>query len=337
MAGWALCVPAQEPASAPRPAAPFLTLLLPLDAPDFAAPANAVAQGCRASLQVAGNPLGVQIARTDAAPATIVAAYQSAIERGAAVVVGPMTRDAVTALTRNLPAAAPTLTLNAPDGDGALPSGFYSFGLSAEQEARLIARAAHAAGRRHAGIVQARTALARRMAQAFAAQWLSLGGTLPDVQDFAQDASLKTLRQRLAAAKADVIFLAGDAADARLAAPYLPRNLPTYAASVVHTGTASVLNNADLEGVRLFEMPWLVQPDHPAVMVYPRAESIADDLQRFYALGIDACRLATLLARHHEPIELDGVTGHVRMGAGGMLEREPVAAVFRGGAPVPEP
>lgn len=307
-------------------------MLLPLEAPDFAAPANAVAQGCRISLELAGNPLALQIVRTDAVPDGIVSAYHAAVERGAAVVVGPMTRDGVTALTRNDRAAAPTLTLNAPDGEGTLPSGFYSFGLSAENEARLIARAAFTSGRRHSGVVQARSALARRMGQAFASEWLALGGTLPVALDFGQDATLGALRQRLAGA--DVIFLAGDAADARIAAPYLPRHAPIYTASVVHTTRADPLGNADLDGIRLFEMPWLVQPDHPAVMAYPRSDAIAGELQRFYALGIDACRLALLLARHQEAIELDGVTGNIRMGAGGMIEREPVAAVFRGGTAV---
>jgi outer membrane PBP1 activator LpoA protein len=122
-----------------------------------------------------------------------------------------------------------------------------------------------------------------------------------------------------------------------MAAPYLPRQVPTYAASVVHTLRPDPASDIDMEGIHVFEMPWLVQPDHPAVMVYPRPDDITGDLQRFYALGIDACRLAPLLARHQEAFEVDGVTGHIRGGPAGMIEREPVPAVFRGGAPVAEP
>jgi uncharacterized protein len=329
----ALCGAAEGTASGPR--SPLLTLLLPLDAPEFAAAAAAVAEGCRASLDIAGNPLSLQLARTDATGPTIVNAYNSAIERGAAVVVGPMTRDGVTAIIRNVRASAPTLTLNMPEGETIMPSGFYVFGLSADQEARLIARKAFASGRRSPGVAYPRTALGRRMAQAFTNEWISLGGALPESQDFGQDATLRSLRQRLA--RVDVLFLAGEASDARMAAPYLPRNVITYAASVVHTGRPNALTDVDLDGIRIFEMPWLVQADHPAVMVYPRPEAITGDLQRFYALGIDACRIAPLLARHQERIEIDGVTGYIHMGPGGLLEREPVSAVFRGGAPVVEP
>jgi outer membrane PBP1 activator LpoA protein len=174
------------------------------------------------------------------------------------------------------------------------------------------------------------------MSQAFADEWLALGGSIPDVQDVSREANLPALRQRLAESKADLVFLSADAADARLAGPYLPRHVPIYVASLVHTGVADPLANADLEGMRLFEMPWLVQPDHPAVMVHPRQESLAGEWQRFYALGIDACRLAPLLAAHREAFDLDGVTGRIRMRPGGRVEREPVAAVFRAGSAVPD-
>ena len=338
MTGWAaLCGAAGDTASEPaRGIAPLLSLILPLESPDFAAPASAVAAGCRSALQVDGNPLSVELSRTDAAPANVIAAYRAAIERGAAVIVGPMTRDSVTALAHQVKPSAPTLALNIPEGDAVLPPGFFSFGLSAEAEARLIARSAAEAGLRSAVVVQARSALARRMSQAFADEWFALGGSIPDVQDFSREANLSTLRQRLAASKAELIFLSGDAADARLVAPYLARHIPIYAVSLVHTGRPDPLASADLEGIRLFEMPWLVQPDHPAVMVYPRPESLADELQRFYALGIDACRLAPLLAAHREALELDGVTGRIRMRAGGRIEREPVASVFRDGSAVPD-
>ena len=80
-------------------------------------------------------------------------------------------------------------------------------------------------------------------------------------------------------------------------------------------------------------MPWLIEPDHPAVMSYPRFDSIAPELQRFYALGVDAFRLASELVRNRTGITLDGVTGKLAL-LRGTVEREAVAAQFRDGAAV---
>lgn len=338
LTGWpALCVAANDTASTePEISGPFLALILPVDSADFAGPANAVAAGCRSALQAVDALLPMQLGRTDAVTANVVSAYLRAIERGAAVIVGPMTRDAVTALTRQPAPSVPTLALNVPEANATLPERFYSFGLSVEAEARLIARKGAGARFKRAVVVQARSALSRRISQAFANEWLSSGGSIVGIEDLAHDMHLPSLRQRLLQSRADLVFLSADAADARFVRPYLPRQLPVYATSLVHNGRADVLANADLEGIRLFEMPWLVQRDHPAVMVYPRPESLEDEFQRFYALGIDACRVALLLASRQEPIDLDGVTGHIRLRPEGLVEREPVAAVFRGGAVVQE-
>jgi outer membrane PBP1 activator LpoA protein len=82
-------------------------------------------------------------------------------------------------------------------------------------------------------------------------------------------------------------------------------------------------------------MPWLLQPDHPAVAIYPRAPSSGGDLERFYALGIDAFRIAATLVDGRGNPEIDGVTGRIRVSPGGSVIREPVAATFRNGVAVP--
>jgi uncharacterized protein len=334
-----LCVAANDTASAEpgKRGRPFLALILPVDSADFGGPAKAVAAGCRAALETADAPrLPMQLGRTDGDTANVISAYLRAIERGAAVVVGPMTRDAVTALARQAAPSVPTVALNVPESNAALPPRFYSFGLSAEAEARLAARRGAATGLKHAVIVQARSALARRVSQAFAEEWLASGGSIAGLEEVNHDTHLPALRQQLVRSRTELVFLSAEAADARFIRPYLPRHLPVYATSLVHTGRADPVADADLEGIRLFEMPWLVQRDHPAVMVYARPEGLEDGFQRFYALGIDACRVALLLAGGQESIDLDGVTGHIRLRPGGRLEREPLAVVFRGGEVVRE-
>jgi outer membrane PBP1 activator LpoA protein len=233
------------------------------------------------------------------------------------------------------PGAAPpaTLALNAPEDAPRLPPRFYAFGLAIEQEARTIARAAWVEGSRTAIVVQGRGALDRRASQAFADEWFAYNGRIVDIRDFDTSTDLESLRARLAKSPADLVFLSAGARDARRVRPYLGSQLNVFATSQVNDGRQDPGANVDLTGVRFVDMPWLLQPDHPAVMVYPREESLGTDLQRFYALGIDACRLAELIIAGRTRIDLDGVTGHLglnlRDSAGGTVTREPPLASFR--------
>ena len=51
--------------------------------------------GCQAALAFAENRQSLQVARTDAQPESILAEYQAAVQRGAAVIVGPLDRKSV--------------------------------------------------------------------------------------------------------------------------------------------------------------------------------------------------------------------------------------------------
>src|SRR3990172_11704819 len=80
----------------PVPPRPFIALLLPLDAPDFSAPAEAVLAGCKAALAVAEDNPSLKVVRTDASRSHIMAGYEAAVTRVAAVIVGAMKRRRVT-------------------------------------------------------------------------------------------------------------------------------------------------------------------------------------------------------------------------------------------------
>jgi len=327
----ALCATVDDPASQPPGGRPFIGLLLPLNSAEFATAAEAVREGCQAALALAENRQPLQIVRTDAKPESILAEYQATVERGAAVMVGPLTRSGVTVLAAAGRVSVPTLALNVADGDVALPPRLYTFGLPAEPEARMTARIAYTRGLRDAAVVMASSVLAKRVSRAFAEEWFSLGGRISDVRELGPRADLIELRQRLADSEAQLIFLAGDARQARAARPYLNNQIPVYATSQINDGTNNPLVNGDLNGIRFVDMPWLVQPDHPAVMVYERRQGLSADLQRLYALGIDSCRIANELLSGKRRISLDGVTGRVSYQGGNVIQREPVQAVFRDG------
>jgi hypothetical protein len=91
--------------------------------------------------------------------------------------------------------------------------------------------------------------------------------------------------------------------------------------------------------VRLLDLPWIVLPDHPAVMVYPRPLDTEQplDMDRLYALGIDAFRVARELAlRDGSPFGIDGVTGRLDVvaGPGGQLQLQRIEAADKFGREV---
>lgn len=317
---------------------PHIALLLPLKSASFGQPAEAVRQGAIAASGIqAPAVLPLQVYPTGDQVEDIVSAYQQALQAGAKIVIGPLTRNAVTALAKSGLVTVPTLALNYPEGDAVLPENLYLFGLTAEGEARQAARRAFNDGRRTALTITANTPLAKRVQQAFADAWRGLGGKLVAQANFSPERTqFPAVHDTVIKHRADIIFLAADANLARMIRPYLDANTPTYATSMVFGGNQEIGRNIDLNGVLFAEMPWLLVPDHPAVMVYPRAENFSIEQERLYALGIDAFRIATVMAQNPRLGEgnvLDGVTGQISL-ADHQFQREMAAAQFRQGTAV---
>ena len=317
----------------PVAAASEIVLLLPLKSADFQAAAEALRLGFMTARERDGGQISVTIRATDASGEQILLEYEAAIRAGARVVVGPLTRSGVAAIAASNRVSIPTLALNYPEAPVKMPDKLYGFGLSIELEARQVARQAWDEGIRQVLAITAASPLARRASQAFGERFHALGGRIVSTLEFTPVSDLMLLKQLVARSDADGIFLAADVEQARLVRPFLSNVLPTYATSLVYSGRNDALANLDLNGIRFVEMPWLVQPDHPAVMGYPRFDSLAPELQRFYALGIDAFRLASELARNRTRIDLDGVTGKLTLSpSSNQVEREALAVQFRDGA-----
>jgi hypothetical protein len=314
-----------------------IALLLPLKSASFGPAAEAVRRGAIAAsgLQTPA-VLPLQVYPTGDPVEDIVSVYQQALQAGAKIVIGPLTRNAVTALAKSDLVTVPTLALNYPEGEAVLPENLYLFGLTAEGEARQAARRAFNDGRRTALTVTAITPLAKRVQQAFADAWRGLGGKLVAQASFSPERTqFPAVHDTVIKHRADIIFLAADANLARMVRPYLDANTPTYATSMVFGGN-QIGRNVDLNGVLFADMPWLLVPDHPAVMVYPRAENFSIEQERLYALGIDAFRIASVMAQNPrlgEGSVLDGVTGQISL-SDHQFQREMAAAQFRDGTAV---
>ena len=314
------------------PPSPHIALLLPLKSPSFAKAADAVRLGflAAASKEVKGLPVRIYPCTDESTE--IVALYQQALTNGAVAVAGPLTRNGVTALAANPALTTPTLALNLIDSTR--EDQLYFFGLPAETEARQSAQRATTAGLLSATVVSTNTPLSKRLAQAFSDEWQRSGGILQAEIVYSGDPSpLKELSQE----PGNSVFLAAEIDKARLLRPYINSTIPVYATSQVFSGNNNTLTNFDLADVRFFDMPWMLQPDHPAVMIYPRAvPPLSPDLERLYALGIDSYRLLQIMYEHNPAnvLPLDGVTGKISR-RGHVFTREGILAIMRQGQGVP--
>jgi outer membrane PBP1 activator LpoA protein len=315
-----------------EPRARHIALILPLKSPSFAKAAETVRQGFLAAANKETNGLPVRVYPCANESTEVVALYRQALSNGAVAVAGPLTRPGVAALAAYSSLTTPTLALNMLDGTRT--DQLYFFGLPGETEARQSAQRATAAGILSATVVSTNTPLSKRLAQAFSDEWQRAGGILqPEIIYNGDPTPLKELSQD----PGNSVFLAAEIDKARLLRPYISSTIPVFATSQIFTGNANTLTNYDLADVRFVDMPWMLQPDHMAVMIYPHATpALSPDMERLYALGIDAYRLLQVLSEHDPAnvLPLDGVTGKISL-MGHVFQREGVLAIMRQGQGVP--
>jgi len=329
-----LCAMASTPAAAQSTVpgvaavdAPHIALLLPVDSSLFRRHAEALRDGFLIAAKAEGKQtLPVRVYAVGDDPKLAASTYQQATQTGARLVVGPLIRSAVTAIATG-EVNVPTLVLNAPEGKTPNRPNLHVLSLQIEVEARHAARQAHREGKRAAYVVAGDSPLLKRLQAAFIDEFTRLGGKL--VAEFAYNTSpaeLTRLKQAAELRVADMAYLALDTRQARTVRAYL-EPLAIYASSQIYTADGGAAAGIDLAGVTFFDMPWLLQRDHPAVMVYPRQDFRGDaDLDRLYALGIDAWRIGQALLARQADLTLDGVTGKLVPGRDRHFMREPVSA-----------
>lgn len=315
--------------------APHIALLLPVDSSTFRRHAEALRDGFLAASKIPDPPnLQIRIYPVGEDAKQAVISYKKATETGARLVIGPLVRGAAAALAAG-DIIVPTLLLNTPDG--ALPDkpNLFAISLQIETEAQHAAQLAYREGRRSAYTIVGESQLLRRSNRAFIEEFVKLGGK--HVAEFLHNASpaeLARLKQAVESRAADMVFLSLNARQARSVRATLDP-LALYASSQAYGGDLSPGAVIDLTGIRVFDMPWLLQRDHPAVMIYPRPAASGDvDLDRLYALGIDAWRIGQAMLARHTDISLDGVTGKLKLGRDRQFTRELVSV--RLGANLPD-
>jgi len=301
-----------------------VALILPLESPALAQPAEAVRAGFMAAHEQNRANITVNLVPTGDAAQASLDAYQRAAEQND-IVVGPLSRPAVSAIATSGAVSKTTIALNHPQVSTPLPRQMLVIGLSLEDEARQVADWAAAeqpAGR--ALVLTGRAVWQQRLAEAFSARWSELGRgrmtvELPIADGYVDGNALADLRRRLAGEPPQLIYAALDANALRQVRMALGTSVPTYGTATVNPGSNPATVPAEMAGVRILDLPWTVQPDQPALAGYPRWSSGGEalDMQRLYALGIDAYRVAVELSlRPSGAFELDGATGRLKIDMG---------------------
>jgi hypothetical protein len=304
-----------------------IALVLPLESKTFGRAADAVKAGFLAAAAAAQeNPLVLGHDDGD-----VVAAFAKAVESGARLLVGPLVRDDLKALAAASLDLPPTIALNQPDEGVVLPPAMYTLALAVESDARSLARRARADGAQTVTVIASDAPLHKRFASAFNAEWILAGGGAPSLLRFeSAPEALALLKRNLARAPTDAALLALDGASAAQVKPYLG-TIAVYAGSPVNDRPPLEMRR-DLDDVRFVDVPWLLDPEFAAFANYARAPLPNATLDRLYALGIDAFRVAQAFENGPPArLDFDGATGRVFLDAPRQFAREGRLARFRAG------
>jgi len=259
----------------------------------------------------------------------IVDLYYKAADDGAELIIGPLEKDNVIALSRlkNLP--VDLLSLNYHDQDAA-PSNLIQFGLSPEDEANQVAKLAHQQGLSRMGLLFPNSATGDRTAHAFAQAWEELGGVVVDQHAYGQDASeavsrllkvdayqARTQRNKNVSRKdIDAIFVVATAEQGRQIKPaidfYHGNHLPIFSTSMIYDAQPNRQRDNDLNRIQFVDIPWLLTPDDKfhsaAAQAWPKQHG---RYERIFALGVDAYQLSQRLTLMNTSSHnrMEGLTG----------------------------
>ena len=290
--------------------------------------------------------------------------YRQAQIDGIDFVVGPLEKPLVRQLNAQSQLPITTLALNYSDTTEPGPPQLFQFGLSAEDEAREVARRAWSDGMRRAVALVPSGEWGDRILAAFQQSWLAEGGTLiaaehveQPVELAQQIAGLFQLRDSEARAKRlksllgveiasqparrqdiDFIFLAATPQQAQQIKPTLAfqyaGDVPVYATSHLLSGAINQPQPADLNGILFCETPWLLGISAPlqqqVIAQWPQA---AGSMGRLFAMGSDAFLLTSRLNQLKilPDSSIQGLSGQLSLSPTQRVVRQLPWAEFRDG------
>jgi uncharacterized protein len=294
----------------------------------------------------------------DSAEMGATTAYRRAVADGAQFIVGPLTKDDVTAIAASGETSVLTLALNqVADESSAPPSLMFQFALDPEEEARQVAQRVAAEGRMRGLLLLPNNEWGQRVFRAFDTEMKTLGGTIaamrfydPTERDYSGPITQLLLidesRARARALSATIgtrlefeprrrsdaqfVFVGAQPVQGRSLRPalrfHLSEDLPVYATSDIFEPDAEA--NSDLEGVIFPDMPWVISPDAVSTQLRTALSKHwpvrARGRGRLYAFGFDAYRLVPLLraGKFGNAHAVPGMTGLLSIDSKSHVRRE---------------
>jgi outer membrane PBP1 activator LpoA protein len=249
--------------------------------------------------------------------------YRRAINDGAAIIIGPLTKTATDNLLRNTAITLPTFLLNTVNQPEKLPDNSYVMSLSIEEESKNMAETIHLHGYSEVIIVYADSKLSHRIGQAFAAQWRKVTHNLPiAVVMAAPYTDITELQKQMTAQQNAALFLAMTASEAAHIVPHLPLSShPLYGISQIAPDYGQPEQAAVLKGITYTDIPLFLAPDR--FTGYIHASPTSRDLERLYALGIDVYQQVTNYLQNKQlPLFYEGAAGCWLKTEGQELQRQ---------------
>ncbi|WP_129642245.1 penicillin-binding protein activator [Peristeroidobacter agariperforans] len=306
----------------------------------------------------------------DSAEMGATTAYRKAVADGAQFVVGPLTKEEVTAIATSGEVSVLTLTLNQTADNVSSPPLLFQYSLDPEEEARQVAQRVTADGRMRGLVLLPNNEWGQRVFRAFDTELKTLGGQIagltfydPSARDFSQPITdLLLIDESRARANslftalgtrmefeprrrgdAQFIFVGAQPVQGRSIRPglkfHLAGDLPIYATSDIFEPDTQA--NNDLEGVIFPDMPWVISPDAASTQLRSALTRHwpvrARGRGRLYAFGFDACRIVPLLkaGQTGSAHAIPGMTGLLSVDEQGHVKRELDWAKVSGGRALP--
>jgi uncharacterized protein len=349
-------------------AAPHLALMLPLSG-RTSAPAAQIRDGFMTAYYQLPAATRPRLRVYDTATTSIADTVADATANGAEFIVGPLTREEVTAAADLLTTRPPVLALNFLPGDRARPERFFQFALSPEDDARAVARYISASGRRRGVVLTPEGDWGTRVATAFDEELRAAGGYVlgqasygsgprndfaPSITQVLRTDGSSLRHQRIQATigqkleheprrRPDIQFIFAPASlpsTARLLRPqlrfHLAGDIPTYTLGDAYEPHPTA--NQEIEGMMFPDMPWMLSVESRPTEVREAARAAFGESTarrgRLFAFGYDALRIADAL-RRGAGIDPRGLTGTLSLDAQGQVRRDLDWVRIKSGVPVP--
>lgn len=282
------------------------------------------------------------------------------------LVVGPVTKTELNALSNNEMIPITTLALNNSEEAVHQPS-LYLFGLDPRQEMEQLAKGMREQGLQRIAIIAPEGDRNSELINHFAESLSLTGGHIVAQAKYGENRALATsVAQLLSTAKSsergrqarqatrlkletipqrrndiDAILMLADHDTGKQIKPLLAFNfakdIPVFATSSVHQ-IGQRDNNSDLSGVQFVDIPWVFTRSNPLRDQIDKArEKKSAHYSRFYALGADAFLLAPRLSilREIPNSHVQGLTGKLNIKPNGEIMRELQWATYRRGKASP--